>query len=528
MSDSVRQFRIAAALVGFAIPVVACNGAIGHHGSGSATGTGGAGTIVGPGVLGGKSPEEVLASCAAPSPGRSPLRRLSNTEYRNTIGDLFANVPAVVALIPAATSGFPSEPESLGFRNSGDYLTVPSLAAQKYLDAAEQIAETAANASNFVTCANGTQDAACATSFINSFGKQVYRRPLAADDTARYRGLYRQGDLQRLRLQDGHRVDRLRDAAIAAVPLPVRARVDAHGQLRQAHATRDRVPPLLHLPAEHAGRGAARGRRRRRAGDAGADRGAGAAPAGRSQGRAPPRLLRAVARHRHAARHRAGRDGLPEPRLRRCRRCSQGETRAFAADLLTSPTGTFEALFTAPYTFANAALARHYGLTGPTGSTYEKVDAPGRAGVLTQGMMLAHDKATRTSIVRRGLKIRTDVLCQIVPAPPPDVDLSSLDKTATGVSQRERLEQHRTVASCANCHVLMDPIGVVFEGFDAVGRARTMDELGLPVVLASELSGTRDADGPVANPTELGQKLAQSQQVRELLRHQQLPLLLRA
>ena len=99
-------------------------------------------------------------------------------------------MPSVVALVPAATSGFPSEPESLGFRNSGDYLTVPSLAAQKFLDAAEQIAEAAAGASNFVTCANGTQDAACATTFINSFGKQVYRRPLAADDTARYQALY--------------------------------------------------------------------------------------------------------------------------------------------------------------------------------------------------------------------------------------------------------------------------------------------------------------------------------------------------
>src|SRR5262245_5197722 len=139
MSDSVSQFRFAAALVGLAIPVVACNGSIGSHPSntGSAGNTG----VVGPAVLGGKSPEEVLASCTTPSPGRSPLRRLSNSEYRNTVGDLFANVPAVVSLIPAATSGFPSEPESLGFRNSGDYLTVPSLAAQKYQDAAEQIAE---------------------------------------------------------------------------------------------------------------------------------------------------------------------------------------------------------------------------------------------------------------------------------------------------------------------------------------------------------------------------------------------------
>ena len=112
MSDPGRQFRFAAALVACAIPLVACKGEIGIR---PTTGTGGMG-VVGPAVLNGKSPEEVLASCTAPSPGRSPLRRLSNTEYRNTISDLFANVPAVVALVPAATSGFPSEPESLGFR----------------------------------------------------------------------------------------------------------------------------------------------------------------------------------------------------------------------------------------------------------------------------------------------------------------------------------------------------------------------------------------------------------------------------
>src|SRR4029079_10204518 len=126
MSDSARQFRFAAAwfgsAIGFAVLAVGCNAAISCHQSDNKTGTGGAGTITGPAVLGGKSPEEVLASCTAPSPGRSPLRRLSNAEDRNTITDLFAHVPSVVSLVPAATSGFPSEPESLGFRNSGDYL----------------------------------------------------------------------------------------------------------------------------------------------------------------------------------------------------------------------------------------------------------------------------------------------------------------------------------------------------------------------------------------------------------------------
>src|SRR4051812_37452873 len=112
MPDFARQYRFAAALIGFAIPVgvAGCTGAISNHQSGTGTGGTSAGTIVGPAVLGGKTPEEVLTSCSAPSPGRSPLRRLSNAEYRNTITDLFANVPAVGAPGPPPPGGLSSRP----------------------------------------------------------------------------------------------------------------------------------------------------------------------------------------------------------------------------------------------------------------------------------------------------------------------------------------------------------------------------------------------------------------------------------
>jgi len=149
-----------------------------------------------------------------------------------------------------------------------------------------------------------------------------------------------------------------------------------------------------------------------------------------------------------------------------------------------------------------------------TGTAFQKVATPGRAGILTQGMMLAHDKATRTSIVRRGLEARTEVLCQIVPAPPPNVNITLDDSSQAGLSQKQRLAQHRTNASCAGCHNLMDPIGVVFEGFDAVGRARTLDDSGQPVDTTSTVDSTQDANGAVADPTALGQLLAKSDQVR--------------
>jgi hypothetical protein len=191
-----------------------------------------------------------------------------------------------------------------------------------------------------------------------------------------------------------------------------------------------------------------------------------------------------------------------------------GESRAFISALLADPNGNFQELLTAPYTYANAGLSAHYGLNAPTGSGFERIAAPERSGVLTQAFLSTHDKPNRTSIVRRGLKVRTDLLCNNVPAPPNDVALD-LESIGQGLSQRERLEQHRSDSGCAGCHTLMDPLGVVFESFDAVGRLRTTDESGHAVVTASTLAATRDMDGPVANVQELGQKLAASAEARD-------------
>jgi hypothetical protein len=490
------------------------SGTTGNPGGSGATGAGGVGSVAGPAVLGGMTPEQVLASamCKTPSPGRAPLRRLSNAEYRNTVGDLFANVPSVAGLVATATASFPPEPESLGFRNSADYLTVPSLAAQKYLDAAEQLAEAAAAAPNFVTCAGGTQDVNCANTFIASFGKKVYRRPLAAEDTARYTALYNKAigagyDFKTgiewivfAMLQSSQFLYRFELGGTPAATYTKPSQYELASRLSYLYW--QSMPDATLFSA--------------------ADKGElGTQAQLETQARrllADPKSSRLVDYFdqwldldtvqditRDATIYAKVDPNLPSLLM--------SETNAFVSDLLKSPTGSFDQLLSAPYTFANAALAKHYGLTGPTGTDFVKVDAPGRAGVLTQGMMIAHDKATRTSIVRRGLKVRTDVLCQIVPAPPPDVD-TNLDKLGANLTQRQRLEQHRTVTSCNACHQLMDPIGVVFEGFDAVGRKRTVDETGAAVSTTSTLTLTQDANGDVADVVALGQKLAKSDQVR--------------
>jgi hypothetical protein len=101
-----------------------------------------------------------------------------------------------------------------------------------------------------------------------------------------------------------------------------------------------------------------------------------------------------------------------------------------------------------------------------------------------------------------------------VPAPPNDVALD-LEGIGPGLSQKAKLEQHRAEPTCAGCHQLMDPLGVVFESFDAVGRERAVDESGESIVTASVLEKTRDMNGPVANVRELGEKLAASAEARE-------------
>jgi hypothetical protein len=465
-----------------------------------------------PGVPAIKTPEQVLAACNTPSPGRAPLRRLSNTEYRNTVMDLFAAVPTVTALVAAATRDFPSEPESLGFRNSADYLVVPSLAAQKYLDAAEQLAEAAAASPALLTCA-GAADAKCAATFIRSFGKRAFRRPLTDTDAAAYEALYAKASaggydfktgvewIVFAMLQSQHFLYRVE---FGAAPTDLYAKPTPYEMAaRLSYLYWQSMPDSMLFAAADAGQ------------------------------LATPAQIEAQAR-RLLADPRADRlleyfdqwldlDTMPElardtkvypgldPQLPQL---LQQETHAFVASLLASPTGTLEELLTAPYTFANPALAKHYGFTAPAGGAFQRVATPGRSGILTQGMLLAHDKATRTSIVRRGLKVRLDLLCQTVPAPPPDVNIN-LDAVAGNLTQRQRLEQHRKVASCNACHAQMDPIGVVFEGFDAVGRARSVDETGAPVETASELTFTDDADGPVASPAELGRRLANSDQVRQ-------------
>jgi len=486
-----------------ALLMVACQGQIIEPGGAAATGDDGT------------NPERTLGgstTCDALDPGEAPLRRLSNAEYQNTVADLLGDS----SLADKVSALFSQETESLGFRNNALFLQVTSVQAQRYMDAAEQLAKAAAADSSLLPCSPVSgAERDCATEFIQDFGLKAYRRPLTAAEVTAYQGVYDKALASYpfatgiewivfTMLQSPHFLNRVELASPAVDGTTYERPSQYEMASRLSYLLWQSMPDDTLLQAAAA-----------------AKLGTDAEVAAQARRMiADPKAKRVyqffeewldVDRlpnvERDTSVFPAYTDALPD--------LFAQETKAFIEDVLWNQNGDFEMLLTAPSSFLNADLATHYGVTGPTGTAFESVPMPGRAGILTQaGVLTVHDKPTRTSIVLRGLKLRTDFLCQTVGAPPADIVVDLAEITA-GISQKQRLAAHREQALCASCHDKMDPLGLVFENFDAIGKTRTVDEYGNPIDTAGEITFTRESDGPVANATELAAAFAQSPEVRD-------------
>jgi len=165
-------------------------------------------------------------------------------------------------------------------------------------------------------------------------------------------------------------------------------------------------------------------------------------------------------------------------------------------------------LMTADYTFLNERLARHYHVPNIYGSHFRRVTLTDdtRRGLLGKGAVLMVTSHTdRTSPVVRGKWILENLLGAPPPAPPANVPPLNENPQRAGkvLTMRERMEEHRSNPVCANCHKLMDPIGLSLENFDAIGAWRSRDgttvtSLGTPIDASGELLDGTKVDGVVA------------------------------
>ena len=476
--------------------------------------TDGAGTAASDGAAeggedgsGGDDGPETL--CPTPTPGASPIRRLTAWEYDNTIRDLLGDDRR-----PSTIAGFPEEGGS-GFDNNADVVSVTRLMANKYMLAAEDVATVAVEDLGTLTgCDPVADESGCVRSFITDFGRRAWRRPLTDEEANAMVALYDDardasdvaGSLELLLgafLQSPHFLYRVELGVPGESGEPAVRLDDWEMASRLSYFLWGSMPDAELFAAAEAGE---------------LNTAAQVEAQARRMLDAPQ--TRAMVGHFYEQwfgyKKLASVDKDPavfpdwSPELAQRQ---HAEAEAFVEHVTFDDDGRLGTMLTAPYTFVDAELAALYGIDGVEGSGLTQVEATDRemAGILSLGgIMSTYSKSNQTNPIARGIFVREHLLCQIPPPPPDDVDLElpPIDPNAT---TRERFEQHRDNPACAGCHMLFDPIGFGFENYDALGRWRTTEN-DLSIDASGELFST-DVDREFNGVAELGAALAESEAV---------------
>jgi len=166
--------------------------------------------------------------CSAPvDPGHVTIRRLNRNEYDNTIRDLVG-----VEFQPA--EDFPSDDVGNGFDNMGAVLSLPPLLMEKYIDAAQRIAEAAiivGDESRFrVRHIEAKQLMSTSGAAVNSYGY----RPLSSKGS-----VFAEFNIG----QAGEYVVRIEAAAQQAGPEPAKMEVSVGGKSLKVHEIKGHIQP---------------------------------------------------------------------------------------------------------------------------------------------------------------------------------------------------------------------------------------------------------------------------------------------
>jgi hypothetical protein len=456
-----------------------------------------------------------LAGGATLPPGTEPtallparIRRLTDAEYQASVS----------ALVGAGADGISADfvPDS---RQSGftvnEAQRVDPVFARQLAGAAETLAaDLRLHVGERAPCADPVAGAeACATTFIRTFAEQAYRRPLGDDEVAQLLTVFRTAF-------EGGSYDE-------GIELTARAALQSAGflyltEIGEAPAATVKLTPYeLAASISYLVQG--------KPPSAALLEAARAGQLDTSEGRAAalinPNLdlfgLEARGRVVRVVREWLGIDRIGEtakdsnvyPDFAGVKGSLERETTEFLQVLVSQKGGSVRELLAGAWTVADAPLAQLYG-TSAAGSEFQQISVPGRLGILNQGAFLsvfAH--AHETAPVLRGVAVMRRVACSPV-GDPVGLDTAVVppapDPTKT---VRERFNVHAESTACAVCHERIDNFGFAFEQFDAMGRARTMDN-GKPVDATVAVVGT-DFDGGYADSNALATAMSRSPQVRE-------------
>ncbi len=145
-----------------------------------------------------------------------------------------------------------------------------------------------------------------------------------------------------------------------------------------------------------------------------------------------------------------------------------------------------------------------------------------RAGFINRAAFLARRSGNYTSPVKRGLSVLENVLCETIGDPPPNAPTSVSESQIVNQLQstRERYAHLSEMAgtSCVACHSRINSLGYTFEGFDSIGRARSVERIfetatgpstaNVNIDTQTVVKDLRPTPTPINSSTELAADLA--------------------
>ena len=156
------------------------------------------------------------------------------------------------------------------------------------------------------------------------------------------------------------------------------------------------------------------------------------------------------------------------------------ETVGFIAELIKRNASVTN-LVDSDFAYLNEPLAAHYGIAGVEGIALRPVAIKPEdhlGGLLTQGSILvANGTGSAPHPIYRAVWLREAILGDEVKPPPADVPALSDSAGASAEhasSIKDLLRLHRTKESCNDCHFRLDPWGIPFEHYNAIGKYQPM------------------------------------------------------
>ena len=154
----------------------------------------------------------------------------------------------------------------------------------------------------------------------------------------------------------------------------------------------------------------------------------------------------------------------------------QEETVGFVGELIRKNASALS-IVDSKFAYLNEPLAVHYGVEGVRGLKLRPVAIKPEhrlGGLLTQGSVLVgNSTGSAPHPIYRAVWLREAILGDEVKPPPAEVPAlsdSAGDSAEEAVSIKNLLALHRNNESCRDCHVRLDPWGIPFERYSAVGK----------------------------------------------------------